>query len=98
MRPMLPRSLFQSPCCHPGMRIKPRSPSTRRLSRSSIKLSGSTTRSTAGWLPGTYFVEDQIAPGPHSLIVVSSNLEDAHVKAEYERGYKLLLDFFHEHL
>lgn len=27
-----------------------------------------------------------------------SNLEDAEVKKEYERGYKLLLDFFHQHV
>lgn len=27
-----------------------------------------------------------------------SNLEDAEVKKEYERGYKLLLDFFHKHV
>ena len=27
-----------------------------------------------------------------------SNLEDPKVKAEYERGYQTLLNFFHEHL
>jgi hypothetical protein len=27
-----------------------------------------------------------------------SDLSDDKVKKEYERGYKLLLDFFHEHL
>lgn len=27
-----------------------------------------------------------------------SDLEDANVKKEYERGYKLLLDFFHQHM
>lgn len=27
-----------------------------------------------------------------------SDLEDSKVKSEYERGYKLLLDFFHENL
>ncbi len=26
------------------------------------------------------------------------DLEDERVKAEYERGYKVLLDFYHQHL
>jgi len=34
----------------------------------------------------------------HGWMAARSNLEDAEVKKEYERGYKLLLDFFHEHL
>lgn len=33
-----------------------------------------------------------------TLTLSRSNLEDAEVKKEYERGYKLLLDFFHQHL
>lgn len=32
------------------------------------------------------------------LTITRSNLEDAEVKKEYERGYKLLLDFFHQHM
>jgi len=32
------------------------------------------------------------------LTFCRSNLEDDNVKKEYERGYKLLLDFFHQHL
>jgi len=34
----------------------------------------------------------------HGWMAARSNLEDPEVKKEYERGYKLLLDFFHEHL
>jgi len=34
----------------------------------------------------------------HGFMAARSNLEDPKVKEEYERGYKLLLDFFHEHL
>lgn len=33
------------------------------------------------------------------LIITSrADLENARVKSEYERGYKVLLDFFGEHL
>jgi hypothetical protein len=32
------------------------------------------------------------------LTMHSADLEDEKVKKEYERGYKLVLDFFHEHL
>jgi len=34
----------------------------------------------------------------HGWMAARSNLEDPKVKSEYERGYKLLLDFFHENL
>jgi len=34
----------------------------------------------------------------HGWMAARSNLEDPKVKAEYERGYKLLLDFYHENL
>jgi len=34
----------------------------------------------------------------HGWMAARSNLEDDKVKSEYERGYKLLLDFYHEHL
>jgi len=34
----------------------------------------------------------------HGWMAARSNLDDAKVKQEYERGYKLLLDFFHENL
>jgi len=34
----------------------------------------------------------------HGWMAARSNLEDPKVKAEYERGYQTLLNFFHEHL
>jgi len=34
----------------------------------------------------------------HGWMAARSDLEDAEVKKEYERGYKTLLDFFHTHL
>ncbi|QDS70572.1 hypothetical protein FKW77_010520 [Venturia effusa] len=34
----------------------------------------------------------------HGWMAARSDLEDAGVKKEYERGYKLLLDFFHQHV
>jgi dienelactone hydrolase len=34
----------------------------------------------------------------HGWMAARSNLEDPRVKAEYERGYKTLLDFFAKHL
>lgn len=34
----------------------------------------------------------------HGWMAARSNLEDAHVKKEYERGYKTLLQFFGKHL
>jgi dienelactone hydrolase len=34
----------------------------------------------------------------HGWMAARSNLEDEEVKKEYERGYKILLDFFHTHL
>jgi len=34
----------------------------------------------------------------HGWMAARSNLKDPEVKKEYERGYKLLLDFFHEHM
>lgn len=34
----------------------------------------------------------------HGWMAARSNLEDDEVKKEYERGYKLLLDFFHKHV
>ncbi|KAF2404357.1 carboxymethylenebutenolidase [Trichodelitschia bisporula] len=40
------------------------------------------------WFP------DQI----HGWMAARSNLEDPKVEAEYKRGYKILLDFFHENL
>jgi len=33
----------------------------------------------------------------HGFMAARSNLEDAEVKKEYERGYKTVLDFFHKH-
>ncbi|KAI8966342.1 alpha/beta-hydrolase [Daldinia sp. FL1419] len=38
--------------------------------------------------------EDQI----HGFMSARADLKDARVKAEYERGYKLALGFFHDHL
>lgn len=32
------------------------------------------------------------------MFVGRGNLEDEKVKKEYERGYKVLLEFFHQHL
>jgi len=49
---------------------------------------GLTVKNIVEWFP------DQI----HGWMAARSNLDDPKVKAEYERGYKLLLDFFHEHL
>ena len=40
------------------------------------------------WFP------DQI----HGFMAARSDLSDPNVKKEYERAYKLLLDFFHEHM
>jgi len=40
------------------------------------------------WFP------DQI----HGWMAARSNLEDPKVKAEYERGYQTVLDFFHQYL
>lgn len=34
----------------------------------------------------------------HGWMAARSNLEDEKVKAEYERGYKTLLEFFGKHL
>lgn len=34
----------------------------------------------------------------HGWMAARGNLEDPRVKSEYERGYKALLDFYHEHL
>jgi len=34
----------------------------------------------------------------HGWMAARSNLEDEKVRSEYERGYKILLDFFHENL
>jgi len=34
----------------------------------------------------------------HGWMAARGDLEDPNVKKDYERGYKLLLDFFHEHL
>ena len=34
----------------------------------------------------------------HGWMAARGNLEDPRVKSEYERGYKTLLDFYHEHL
>lgn len=34
----------------------------------------------------------------HGWMAARADLEDEEVKKEYERGYKLLLDFFHKHL
>merc|ERR1712187_827259 len=33
----------------------------------------------------------------HGWMAARSNLEDAEVRKEYERGYKTVLDFFHKH-
>jgi dienelactone hydrolase len=33
----------------------------------------------------------------HGWMAARANLEDAEVKKEYERGYKTVLDFFHQH-
>jgi dienelactone hydrolase len=38
--------------------------------------------------------KDQI----HGWMAARSDLEDARVKSEYERGYKTLLEFFGKHL
>lgn len=38
--------------------------------------------------------DDQI----HGWMAARSNLDDARVKSEYERGYKTLLEFFAKHL
>lgn len=32
------------------------------------------------------------------MYVCRADLEDEKVKKEYERGYKVLLDFYHQHL
>ena len=34
----------------------------------------------------------------HGWMAARADLEQDEVKKEYERGYKLLLDFFHKHL
>lgn len=34
----------------------------------------------------------------HGWMAARSNLEDPEVKKEYERGYRAVLDFFHQHL
>lgn len=34
----------------------------------------------------------------HGWMAARADLDDAKVKKEYERGYKLVLDFFHKHL
>ena len=34
----------------------------------------------------------------HGFMAARGDLSDANVKKEYERAYKLLLDFFHEHM
>ena len=34
----------------------------------------------------------------HGWMAARGDLESPRVKAEYERGYKTLLDFYHEHL
>ena len=34
----------------------------------------------------------------HGWMAARGNLEDEKVKGEYERGYTVLLDFFHKHL
>ena len=34
----------------------------------------------------------------HGWMAARANLEDERVKKEYERGYSVLLDFFHKHL
>jgi len=34
----------------------------------------------------------------HGWMAARANLEDAEVSKEYERGYKIALDFFHQHL
>ncbi len=34
----------------------------------------------------------------HGWMAARSDLDDARVKSEYERGYKILLDFFAKHL
>jgi dienelactone hydrolase len=34
----------------------------------------------------------------HGWMAARADLEDAKVKSEYERGYKIVLDFFHKHI
>jgi len=34
----------------------------------------------------------------HGFMAARADLEDAKVKSEYERGYKIVLDFFHKHM
>jgi dienelactone hydrolase len=34
----------------------------------------------------------------HGWMAARADLEDEKVKKQYERGYKLVLDFFHKHL
>jgi len=34
----------------------------------------------------------------HGWMAARGDLKDAHIKSEYERGYKTLLDFYHKHL
>jgi dienelactone hydrolase len=41
-----------------------------------------------------HIFEDQV----HGWMSARADLKDDHVKAEYERGYQITLDFFAEHL
>lgn len=34
----------------------------------------------------------------HGFMAARADLDDEKVKSEYERGYKILLDFFHKHM
>jgi dienelactone hydrolase len=45
-------------------------------------------------LNAMHIFEDQV----HGWMSARADLKDDHVKAEYERGYQITLDFFAEHL
>ena len=48
-----------------------------------------------GWMAARFVRILRSLPNANRL---RSDLEDAKVKADYERGYQTLLDFYHEHL
>lgn len=51
-----------------------------------------------GWMAARYEFDIELSLPSRMLTIYSSNLEDENVKKEYERGYKTLLDFFHQHV
>ncbi|KAF2458357.1 hypothetical protein BDY21DRAFT_342266 [Lineolata rhizophorae] len=86
-------------CCHPAM-VDPNDASNITIPIAMLPSKDESKDDIAAWQKGlkqankVEWFEDQI----HGFMAARGDLTDANVKQQYERGYKLLLDWFHEQL